>query len=219
MRINEKTFRRILREEASRELSGGTPLREFKLTVSEVRALRSLGTRASRLNEIDGVEVAIAVAESKYGRRIMISILKAFKFITNLDILALRHIHSPLWQKTRDFIERKFDVNIKFSGDEFFNTLKLIAPSHYAGIVIDELIKLLSDMSDQDYQDVVKKKKKAEPEDADGEEAEEEGEKEEPEPVDRKNPPADNKRPVLPKPVDERRIRALVRKELYRPRR
>ena len=157
MRINEKTFRRILREEASRELSGRTPPREFKLTVSEVRALRSLDTRASRLNEVDATEVAVAAAESKYGRRIMVSILKAIKFISGLDVLMIRHMHSPLWQKARDFIERKFDVNIPFTGDEFFDTVKWVAPGHYAGIVIDEVVDILNDMSDEEFSDQVKK--------------------------------------------------------------
>jgi len=158
MRIDERTFRRILREEASRGLSGRTtPPREFKLTLSEVRALRSLGTRASRLNEVDAAEIAVAAAESKYGRKIMVSILKAIKFISGLDVLMLKHIHSPLWQKARDFIERKFDVNIPFTGDEFFDIAKYFAPGHYVGIVIDELVGILNDMSDEEFSDQVKK--------------------------------------------------------------
>ena len=158
MKIDERTFRRILREEASRELSGVTTApREFKLTLSEIRALRSLGTRASRLNEADATEIAFAAAESKYGRKIMVSILKAIKFISGLDVLMLKHIHSPLWQKARDFIERKFDVNIPFTGDEFFDIAKWFAPGHYVGIVIDELVGILSDMSDEEFSDQVKK--------------------------------------------------------------
>jgi len=158
MPISERRFRQILREEAFRELSGRTSQpREFKLTLSEVRALRSLSTHASRLNEVDATEIAIAAVESKYGRRIIISILKAIKFISGLDVLLIKHMHSPLWQRTRDFIESKFDVNIPFSGDDFFNTLKWITPGHYAGIVIDEAMGILDDMSDEEFVDQVKK--------------------------------------------------------------
>ena len=161
MKINESTFRRILREEASRELSGrAAPSREFNLTVSEVRALRSLRTNASRLNEVGATEIAIAAAESKYGRRIMVSILKAIKFISGLDVLMIKHIHSPLWQKTRDFIERKFDINIPFTGDEFFNIAKWVTAGHYSGIIIDEVIGILDDMSDEEFVDQVKKHSK-----------------------------------------------------------
>ena len=161
MKISESSFRRILREEASREFSRAVkPQREFRLTVSEVRALKSLGNPILRLNEVSATDVAIAAAQSKQGRRIVISLLKAVKFITGLDVLLLRHLHSPMWQKVRDFIEDKVGINIPFSGDEFFNVLKWIAPGHYAGIVVDEAIDILDDMSDEEFSDEVKKNSK-----------------------------------------------------------
>lgn len=230
MKINERTFRRILREEASHEFSGKhVHSKNLGLTLSEISALRAWSSRSSRLSE-GGAEIAVAAMESRLGRRIMISLLKAVKFLTGIDVLILRHIQAPMWQKARDLVNDKMGINIPISGEEVFDALKWVLPGNYSGMVIDEAIEILSDMSDEEYQDVVKKKKKkkAEPEDADEEEAEEEEgsdeeeedeEEPEPEPVNRKNPPADNKRPMLPEPVDERRIRALVRKELSRPRR
>jgi hypothetical protein len=232
MKINERAFRRILREEATRELVGGNNHgANLRFTPSEVSALRAWSSRSSRLSE-GGAEIAVAAMESRLGRRIMISLLKAVKFLTGIDILILRHIQAPMWQKARDLVNHKMGINIPISGEEVFDAVKWVLPGNYSGMVIDEAIEILSDMSDEEYQDVVKKKKKAEPKAADEEEEEEEEEEgseeeeeeedeeePEPEPANRKNPPADNKRPMLPEPVDERRIRALVRKELSHPRR
>jgi len=217
MKITESRLRRIIREEARREFSGTRRNENFGLALSEVSALKAWGARSSHLNE-EYTEIAVAAMESKYGRRILISLLKAVKFLSGTDVLLLRHVHAPLWQKARDLINDKFGVNIPISGDDIFNVVKWIAPGHYVGIAVDEVIGLLSDMSDEDYQNVVKKKNKPEITDKESDEDVAGGE-EESEPESRKNPPADNKRPMLPEPVDERRIRALVRKEMGRPRR
>jgi hypothetical protein len=157
MKINESTFRRILREEAAREFAGrSTHSVNIGLTLSEVSALRAWRSRSSHLNEVY-TEIAMAAMQSKYGRRILISLLKAVKFLAGPDILLLRNVHGPLWQKARDLVNDKFGVDIPISGEDVISVLKWIAPGHYTGMIIDEIIDILSDMSDEEFNQEVNK--------------------------------------------------------------
>jgi hypothetical protein len=157
MKINESTFRRILREEATREFAGrSTRNVNIGLTLSEVTALRAWYTRSSHLNEVY-TEIAVAAMQSKYGRRILISLLKAAKFLAGPDVLLLRNVHGPLWQKARDLVNDQFGVDIPISGEDVINVLKWFAPGHYTGMIIDEIIDILSDMSDEEFNQEVNK--------------------------------------------------------------
>jgi len=252
MKINERTFLRILREEASHELVGNNNRSvNLGLTLSEVSALRAWSSRSSRLNEGAAEKVAAAAMESRLGRRIMVSLLKALKFLPGFGFgVKVLNVSVPVWKKAIDFVNDKFGVKLPISAEGIASVLKWMMSDHYAGMIIDELIAILSDMSDQEYQEMVKKKKKAKPKAADEEkekekeeeeegsekeeeeegsekEEEEEGSEKEEEDKERtalpasktvRNPSHDSNR-GLPNTMNERQIRALVRKELVRSRR
>ena len=236
MKINERTFRRILREEALRELTGNNNRSvNLGLTLSEVSALRAWSSRSSRLNEdAPGLaeRAAVAAMESRLGRKIMIGLLKALKFIPGFGFgVKVLNVSAPIWQKAINFANDKFGVKLPISGEGIASVVKWLMPDHYAGMIIDELIALLSDMSDEEYQEMVKKSKDsaaAKERAADTEGGDNGGDSDNDDNDERDEPDA----PVVPKAVEkplrdpsrglladtmnERQIRALVRKELVR---
>lgn len=245
MKINERTFRRILREEALRELTGNNNRSvNLGLTLSEVSALRAWSSRSSRLNEDApgfAERAAVAAMESRLGRKIMIGLLKAIKFITGADMLIVRNIAVPMWKKAIDFVNDKFGINVPISAEGIANFMKWFTPGHYAGMIIDEFIALLSDISDEEYQEMVKKNKKAnttlDSEDAtdadtttppDNDDSTTDNDKtptksapaptpaKDKEPAAKKKSAQANSSHGLPNTMNERQIRDLVRKELVR---
>lgn len=175
----------------------------------------------------------------------MVSLLKAIKFVTSADVMILNNIGVPVWKKAIDFVNDKFGVKLPISAEGIASVVKWMMPGNYSGMIIDELIAILSDMSDQEYQEMVKKSKDSAaakeraPEteggdtggDNDNDDADNDND-------DKRNEPA---APVVAKPaaqvvtktakssrgpgadlpdtMGERQIRALVRKELARSRR
>ena len=246
MKINERTFRRILREEALRELTGNNNRSvNLGLTLSEVSALRAWSSRSSRLNEdAPGLaeRAAVAAMESRLGRKIMIGLLKALKFIPGFGFgVKVLNVSAPIWQKAINFANDKFGVKLPISGEGIASVVKWLMPDHYAGMIIDELIALLSDMSDEEYQEMVKKNKKAntalDSEDAtdadtttppDNDDSTTDNDKtptksapaptpaKDKEPAAKKKSAQANSSSGLPNTMDERQIRDLVRKELVR---
>jgi len=243
MKINERTFLRILREEATHELVGNNNRSvNLGLTLSEVSALRAWSSRSSRLNEGAAEKVAAAAMESRLGRRIMVSLLKALKFLPGFGFgVKVLNVSVPVWKKAIDFVNDKFGVKLPISAEGIASVLKWMMSDHYAGMIIDELIAILSDMSDQEYQEMVKKSKDSaaakeratETEggdtggDSDGDDADNDNDdaRDEPAAPVVAKPAAQVVKPsrgpgaVLPDIIDERQIRALVRKELARSRR
>lgn len=194
--INRSAVRAIINEELDAALLRSSKLNET-LTQDEIRLLRNVSLTAQRLDEqIDWFSLGATALSSVAGRRILIALLKVVRNILGTKEVVLRKIHDSVWDKAIDRLTG-IGIELPFSGETVFSFIRYTMPETYANMAIDELINVLGDMSDSEYQEIVKNKSKDEDE-SDEDSAEEEGDEEEEE----------------PRVAAEGRIRALVRREL-----
>ena len=168
---------------------------ESEFTIADVRALKEASQRSKRtilieeasLNEsADLLYKFIAI----FGRKGVIALLKGVRFINDYNPAGGRKMLTKLsdfsaWRmdKAIDFLKEKTGFGVPFTGREFMDFVSNFYPPEWLNMAIEELIYLLSDMTDKEYNERVKNE---------AEKKEEEKKDEDPE----RSPTPD---PVLPK--------------------
>jgi len=155
MTISNTRFRQILREEAANS-STVRAKNSFKFSKSEVLALQEI--RHMSINENDSefaTQVVRVVLKSSVGRKILIEILEAVKFITGLEGIYLSKIGVPVINKAIAFVEKHSSVNMPFSGEDLLEFFQNFMPSYWITLGIGKLIELLEDTSDQEFKRVI----------------------------------------------------------------
>jgi len=155
MTISNTRFSQILREEAANS-STARAKNSFKFSKSEVLALQEI--RHMSINENDSefaTQVVRVVLKSSVGRKILIEILEAVKFITGLEGIYLSKIGVPVINKAIAFVEKHSSVNMPFSGEDLLEFFQNFMPSYWITLGIGKLIELLEDTSDQEFKRVI----------------------------------------------------------------
>ena len=155
MTISNTRFRQILREEAANSFTTRAK-NSFKFSKSEILALQEI--RHMSINENDSafaIQVVKAVLKSSVGRKILIEILKAVKFITGLEGIYISKAGVPVVNKAIAFVEKHSSVNIHFSGEDLLEFFQNFMPNYWITLGIGKLIEILEDTSDQEFKRVI----------------------------------------------------------------
>jgi hypothetical protein len=165
MRISESKLRRIIREEATRELDNFNVMNEnLGLTKFEARSLSQFAFALSRINESKNLEdhavdFLIRFLTSGRGKKIIVSLLKVVKNIAeyNLVDLTTRHIGVPMWDKAIKTLNEKMGISLPFTAQDMYDVIKYMLPGYLLGLGINELILYLEEMSEDEWTDTVNK--------------------------------------------------------------
>jgi len=137
---------------------------ESVLRRDEIIALQSVGSQPRRINEFEEViahllgDVISSVFGSSFGRKALIGVLKAARWISNSPELVIRKAGVPVLDAAIDWLKGK-GMNIRFSATDVVDILRWLSPSTYLTLTLDGAIGLLDDMSDKEYAEIAGKVK------------------------------------------------------------
>lgn len=152
--INDRKIRALVIEELDRAHLRRADLSDI-LEHDEIRSLRILESTLFNMNEgggsesVNGLakEVGIAVLESSMGKKIVVSLLKAVRKITGTPDMLIRKISVPIFDKAIKLV----GINLPFSGDDIATFLGYFVGLGAPNLVLDELIEMVDNMSDEQY--------------------------------------------------------------------
>ena len=142
---------------------------ESEFTIADVRALKEASQRSkiAMLNEefkLDGetaLNFVIKFVEI-FGRKGMIALLKGLRFVNDYVVaiggpaprkwmLKLKDLSTPMVDKAIKYLKDKTGISVPFTGSEIMTFVEYAFPQTWLNMAIEELIYLLSDMSDEEY--------------------------------------------------------------------
>lgn len=167
---------------------------ESEFTIADVRALKEASQRSKRSLVIEDASLDKAAAllykfVEVFGRKGVIALLKGVRFINDyivgigspvpLPVLGgrkmlvkLKDISSVQIDKAIEYLKDKTGISVPFTGAEFMTFVEYTWPPTWLDMAIEELIYLLSDMTDKEYNERVRneaEKKEEEKKDEDPE--------------------------------------------------
>lgn len=155
--MNTIIVRNLINEEINRNVR-----LEMVLSRDEIRALRFVEARAQSLNESnwDIVKFLGTMAlKSKVGRRLLIALLKALRFVVDISHMPFTKIGIPMWNRAIKFLNSK-GLNIPFTAEDIWEFSKYLVPSYLGSMLVSEVIEFLQGINDSEYLEMIGEKKK-----------------------------------------------------------
>lgn len=146
---------------------------ESEFTIADVRALKEASQRSKRALVMEDASLDKAAAllykfVEVFGRKGVIALLKGVRFINDYIIgigspvplpvlggrkmlVKLKDISSAQVDKAIEYLKDKTGISVPFTGTEFMTFVEYAWPTTWLDMAIEELIYLLSDMTDEEY--------------------------------------------------------------------
>lgn len=155
--MNRIIVRRMINEEIDRNVR-----LDMILSREDIRALKIVEARARSLNESGwGIvkTLGLMALKSTAGRRLLIALLKALRFVVDIGHMPIEKVGVPMWNAVIKFLKSK-GINIPFNADDIWDFAKYVCPSYLASMAVSEAIEFLNDINDSEYLEMIGEKKK-----------------------------------------------------------